>query len=188
MKARKDDLEGEFIDYLARLLPKPELVRLFREVVLDVWKQKEASNIAMAGGLKQRLEEITNKIEKLEEGYAYKTLAIDSETYTRLLDKLRQERLLVEMERRKTETDGYNIETLLQFAEHLLTNAAEMWLKADLGQRQRLQRALFPSGVTFLDGKFGTTLTCPLFNVLRQAEGESNKMASPRGFEPRFSP
>jgi hypothetical protein len=107
---------------------------------------------------------------------------------TAILSKLRQELLLAQMEQRKTESEGYDIEALLLFAEHLLTNAAEMWLKADLMQRQRLQWVLFPAGVTFQDGKFGTTLTCPLFNVLQQADGESDKLASPRGFEPRFSP
>lgn len=70
MKARKDALEGEFLNYLARLLPKPELIRLFREVVSMSGKQKAAANIATAGALPHQLEEITNKIETLEEDSA----------------------------------------------------------------------------------------------------------------------
>jgi DNA invertase Pin-like site-specific DNA recombinase len=184
VKARKDDLEGEFIDYLRNLLPKPELVRLFREVVLDVWKQKEAANLANAGALQEQVDGINQKIEQLEEAYVYRTRAIDSQTYTRLLDKLRQDLLLAHAEQRKTAADGFNIEALLSFAEHLLTNASEMWLKADLTQRQRLQDVLFPAGVTYLSGKFGTAVTCPLFNVFQHIEGENDKLASPRGFEP----
>jgi hypothetical protein len=105
-----------------------------------------------------------------------------------VLLKVRQDLLLAQVEQRKTEMDGFNIEALLSFAEHLLTNAAEMWLKADLGQRKSLQDVLFPAGITYRDGKFGTSVTCPLFNVLRQTECEIGQLASPRGFEPRFSP
>jgi hypothetical protein len=58
---------------------------------------------------------------------------------------------------------------VLQFAEHLITNAAEMWQKANLEQRQLLQQVLFPTGLTFQEGKFETATTCPLFNVLEHA-------------------
>ena len=58
---------------------------------------------------------------------------------------------------------------MLQFAEHLITNAAEMWQKANLEQRQLLQQVLFPTGLTFQEGKFETATTCPLFNVLEHA-------------------
>ena len=183
--ARKDEMENAFIDFLRKLVPKPELIRLFREVVLDVWKQKEATNLANAGAIQEQVDTLNLKIEQLEEAYIYKK-AIDGQTYRRQLDKLRQDLLLAQSAQRETEAAGFNIEAMLSFAEHMLTNAAEMWLKFDLSQRQRLQAVLFPDGVSFNDGEFGTTATSPLFNILQKTEGEIGCVASPRGFEPRY--
>ena len=81
-------------------------------------------------------------------------------------------------------SDGYDVETVLKFAEHLIANAAEMWQKADLDQRQQLQQVLFPAGISFQNGKFRTAITCALFNVLESAGGKRDQLASPRGFEP----
>src|SRR5439155_26939329 len=35
----KAELEARFVDYLGRLVPRPEYMALFREIVLDTWKQ-----------------------------------------------------------------------------------------------------------------------------------------------------
>ena len=56
---------------------------------------------------------------------------------------------------------------LLAFAEHLISNIGAIWLDANLDQRQRIQRAIFPEGLPFHGRAFGTGVTCLAFSDLR---------------------
>jgi site-specific DNA recombinase len=80
--------------------------------------------------------------------------------------------------------DELDVEGVLAFAEHLLLNAARMWAEASLDQKQRLQRVLFPQGVTYGEGGFGTTETSLVFTMLDAIAASKESEASPTGFEP----
>jgi hypothetical protein len=56
----------------------------------------------------------------------------------------------------------------LAFAEHVVTNAARLWIELGLEDRQRLQQALFPEGLSFDGEKFGTAVTCLAFKKLEK--------------------
>ena len=51
------------------------------------------------------------------------------------------------------------MEGALAFSEHLMMNAARLWLEASLEQKQRLQEVLFPNGLWFDGERFGTVVT-----------------------------
>jgi hypothetical protein len=53
-----------------------------------------------------------------------------------------------------TRLDELDVEAVLQFAEHVLLNAARLWTEFSLEQKQRFQKVLFPQGVRFSEGKF----------------------------------
>ncbi len=76
---------------------------------------------------------------------------------------------------------------MLNFAEHLILDAQRLWLEGSLDQRQRLQRALFPKGMSYAPGTgFGTTENCLFFKWLLAVPREDLVQASPTGF-PRHS-
>ena len=60
--------------------------------------------------------------------------------------------------------------------------------KDDLSTIARLQKALFPEGLTFFQETFGTTKTSLIFNLLEAQEVPKANMASPAGFEPALPP
>jgi len=70
----------------------------------------------------------------------------------------------------------------LAFAEHVVTNAARLWIELDLVQKQRLQQTLFPEGLRFVGEKFGTAATCLAFKKFDGSGGSNSGMASPPGF------
>ena len=76
------------------------------------------------------------------------------------------------------------VEGVLAFAEHVLLNAARLWMEFSLDQKQRLQQVLFPQGVSYRDGKFGTAETSQIFRLLYAGPTASEGEASPAGFEP----
>jgi hypothetical protein len=77
-----------------------------------------------------------------------------------------------------------DVEGLLAFAEHLLTNAARLWMELGLDQKQQLQQVLFPEGLQFDGETFGTAVTCLAFKQLDESGSARSDLASPAGFEP----
>jgi len=74
---------------------------------------------------------------------------IDATTYERQRDKLREDIALVRLELDDARLDEIDVEGLLAYAEHVLSNAASLWRTTTGEQRRRLQYALFPEGLRF---------------------------------------
>jgi hypothetical protein len=105
-------------------------------------------------------------------------------TYERQRDLLREQVALATLEADDAKSEEIDIDGLIGFAEFILSNAARLWSESSHEQRQRLQRALFPEGLRFKDGGFGTAVTCLAFTRLQPISGQENALASPTGFEP----
>src|SRR5262245_54782338 len=78
---------------------------------------------------------------------------IDQRTYEQQRDRLRQEITLIEVQLADVVTDHLDVEGVLAFAEHLLTNAARLRLGLKSDQKRQLQQTLFPEGLRS-DGDF----------------------------------
>ncbi len=65
---------------------------------------------------------------------------IDQSTCDRQRDKVREEIAIAQIELHDAGLDELDVEGILGFADHILTNAARLWLEASLDQKQRLQR------------------------------------------------
>ena len=175
------------MEFLERMQPEPQYLKLFSEIVLDVWKEKQAQNVTLNVSLKHHLEELNQRKERLEETFIYEK-TIDRETYQRQLDKLNEQIVLVEMQEREAKLEGYDVEAVLNFAQHVILNAARLWTEFSSDQKQRLQKALFPQGVTFVDGIYKTTETCLIFKLLQESEVEKTSLATLPGIEPGLPP
>lgn len=75
----KTDLENGFVEFLERLQPRPEYVKLFNEIVLDVWKERQVQNVTLNASLKHHIEDLNERMERLNETFIYQR-AIDRET------------------------------------------------------------------------------------------------------------
>lgn len=63
------------------------------------------------------------------------------------------------------------MEGLLNYATHVLVNAGTVWRDAEHEQRLRLQGFIYPEGLTWAEGRFGTVPTTFFFNALPAAAG-----------------
>ena len=164
---------------------KAEFMGLFRAVVLDVWKKRLALAGTVRDGMEARLAALQHREGQLDEAFVYEK-KIDSGTYERQRDRLREDIALCRIELEDARVEEIDVEGLLGFAEHVLSAASRLWLEASADGKQRLQRALFPEGLRFRDGRFGTAVTCLAFTQLAGVCGDESRMASPTGFEPVF--
>jgi DNA invertase Pin-like site-specific DNA recombinase len=123
--APKDELESRFSELLARLQPRPEYLKLFRAVVVDVWRNRQAEASRALSGKSARAAELRQRLEKLEEAFIY-AHAIDESTYRSQRDKLRAAVSAVEDEIDEARAEGLDVEGVLDFAESVLSNAAQL--------------------------------------------------------------
>lgn len=181
----KTDLEDGFVRYLDAMVPKPEYVRLFGEIVRDVWKQAEAGAAETRRRLQGKLDDLTGKKDQLVEAFVYRR-AIDESTYQREADRIGEEIALSKTALHDATLDELDVEGVLAFAQYVLTKPGRLWIEASLEQRQRFQKVLFPRGVTFApDGRFGTAETSMIFRLLQVVPDEKTREAPRRDLNHR---
>ena len=92
------------------------------------------------------------------------------------------------MQERDAKLEGYDVELVLAFAEHVILNAARLWTEFSSGQKQRLQKVLFPQGVSFAKGIYKTADMCLFFKLILKSEVEKTSLATLPGIEPGLPP
>ncbi len=187
VSVRKEVLERTFLAYLETLQPKPGYMRLFREVVLDVWQQRQQEGVLASVSLGQKVKKLKERVERLTEAFIYER-AIDRTIYENQKLKLEEELMLAEMESREAEAEECDVEGVLTFAEHVIVNAARLWTEFSVEQKQRFQRVLFPEGLRFDGRKYQTAVMCPVFGAIPHSEGEKSRLATLPGIEPGLPP
>lgn len=180
---RKENLERIFTEFLERMRPELKYVKLFNEILLDVWKEKQSQSVALMDSLNKQIEALNERKDRLEEKFIFEK-TIDQETYQRQLDKLKEQIVLAEMQERDAKIESYDVESVLNYAEHVMLNAARLWAESSSDQKQRLQKVLFPQGVKFANGVIGTAETCLFFKLLSSFDVQKSKMGWPTGLEP----
>ena len=187
VRVSKATLEAAFVDLLGKLRPRHEYIRLFRTVVLDVWSKRTASAREERERLERQVSAVRTKLDRISDLVADGTL--DARTYERQRDRLHQDLAVSESKLDETVTEQLDVEGVLGFAETVLTDASRLWEHTSPDNKRRLQRTLFPEGVTYEPGTAGglrTAVTCLAFNGLSDSQDAELSLVALRGFEPRF--
>ena len=178
-------MESAFVGLLASLAPAPGYMRLFNAIVLDVWKDHQRDAERLRTSLGRLVAEKRARLDRVDDAFLHER-SIDRANYERQRDQLREQVALAEIELSDAVAGHLDVEGILGFAEHLLTDVSRLWVEAPLDQKQRLQQVLFPEGLKFDGKEFGTVATCLAFKQLAESEGVKSSVASPTGFEPVF--
>jgi DNA invertase Pin-like site-specific DNA recombinase len=117
----KAKLEDSFIEFLRGLEPQRRYLKLFTEIVRDVWKEKQAQGQDLNANLKKQVQKLKARKEQLVEAFVYDK-AIDRPTYEQQNEALNNQIALAELEERNAKLDTYDVEEVLNFAEHTVTS------------------------------------------------------------------
>jgi site-specific DNA recombinase len=158
MAVRKADLEQAFVDLLDRTRPTEGWFRVLRATVLDEWHTAAADAAAATRRLERQLVELRARLSRVEDLFIHQQ-AIDRETYQAQRDHLREDIALAQLHLNAAATEDLSIHTILDDAEHVLRHSRILWLDASPDGRQRLQWALFPTGLAWTREGFGTAVT-----------------------------
>ena len=182
VKARLEDLHDGFVRLLQRLEPTAGVMRLFREIVLDVWKTRGEEARRARGTLQARVDRLLDRKNKLFDLRLDGKL--DEASFDEQLERLQDQIGELRLQLAEAQAEELDVEAMLDFAEYALRNAARLWQGFDVHQRMRFQRLLFPEGLTFDGDVFGTAKISPVFKLLEPSTSVKGSMASLRGFEP----
>jgi len=72
-------------------------------------------------------------------------------------------------------------ETVINFTANFLSDVGKLWERLDTDKRIKLQYAIFPKGVTYKDGEFGTNEISPSFNLIQHFAEEKSPLCEPDG-------
>lgn len=153
-RVSKSALEQIFYDSIKNIQPNKQFIRLFREVMLEVWKTKQSEAI-------KEVSRVDKEIQKLK---AFKGLlikknlegVITDEDYMKENERINAELAVREIERNEHRNDETDIDYLVSQAERLFENVSTLWFEAPYEHKLRFQTLLFPKGVIYKNGNIGT--------------------------------
>ena len=183
LRVKKQVLEDAFVDLLRDLQPTKKVVRLWREVVEDVWNQRNEEKTLHCSEAQEKVALLTARRERLldlalDDG-------IDRQLFQRKMKDLDIELAKAELMASTPVEAQEDLAPALDQAEHVLLHCASIWEAGEPPVRARFQDLAFPQGIPYhRDTGFGTALTMRIFSDLREIERGNTKMVPPTGFEP----
>ena len=178
----KEKLETEFMDYLRSVIPNEARLKLFREIVADVWetKKKEAGiDIKRTEAKIAKLEEDRGKtIDLLRRG------TLTEEEGRLELDKIREELEFANLEKSEMNDDKFNVRTAVDKCVEALKNSHKFWLNLEsVEQKQRFQKLIFPDGAIYENPGFRTTQMGLLFQLIPNTTSKKTSLVSRQSLE-----
>jgi hypothetical protein len=162
---KREKMHAKFLDFVATLTPRPELVKMFRETVERVWVERYREVNARLSKLQETVSDLRKRRARLYQAHIDDRIPTD--VFMELKAALDAETTEADCKLDSARIDEVKIDELLEFCEQVLCNVPTLWNECALEQKQRLQQVLFPQGVLY-DQKsgYGTPTTCLFFNML----------------------
>ncbi len=182
----KDRLEESFAKYLKRIKPNKDTINLFKAIMEDVYiaETKEQANAVKK--LQAKLEETNANRSKLLDLYIegkvkesdYK---LKSQEYSIKEQALKAEIITNEL-------PNNDFKDCLEYACNSINDIENLWKNSELDIKQRLQKLIFPKGITYDLEKFRTPEKSCLFTIIGALSAPNYKMVPPGEFESPSTP
>ena len=182
LNIRKQDLETSFYEYLKRVQPRQDVMDLFGQIILDVWKSRQSVQIKEGQRLDEELKKLREKQDRNDELMIQGIF--DEETYKRKSNEIKSEMLTTQMDLSDAKAEINDIEGCIQYCKYFISNIAELWLTSDHNLKQRFQILVFPQKIYYENKSFGTPVTALIFKYLHSKNCLQSYLVPPRGFEP----
>jgi site-specific DNA recombinase len=186
VKFSRDALHTAFHQLLYDLIPEMKFMALFEEIIIDVWRLKHAEREEMIVRLQHEKSKLEQRKQRLLDLMVDGTLTAPD--YEKQVKRVGTTLTALEKEVPDELASAQELQCLVEFAEWMLNRVAGIWQSASLANKQRIQNAFFPQGLEVSAEGFGTVPSPLFFGQYTPIPIESEKVASPRGFEPLLSP
>ena len=177
LNVRKDKLEEEFYQYLKTFQPEEEILKLFEEVVLDVWRTKNKESFLEVQRLEKELKESKKNRERIKELIIKKTF--NDKEYKEEIQKVNNDIMVIQIEINENKIDADDSESCINFCKYFICNVADLWQSAELNLKQRFQKLIFPEKLLYNKGRFRPTKIALIFKAF-DGKSSPNYCQAPR--------
>ncbi len=182
----KESFEQLFVEYLQQITPSFEFEKLFKSIVVDIWKNNYVRFNKKNDYVRKQvqfLEQERLKIFEFHRSGVYSDKEF-VEQKNILSQKIAEKELLL----RDTRVEEFNMEEALEYCFSFVRDTARTWLKLEKEPEKRLrfQKLIFEENIEFLESKFGTTKLTPIYRLYQSYLRDASCLVTPMGFEPMF--
>ncbi|MCK5116992.1 MAG: recombinase family protein [Candidatus Aegiribacteria sp.] len=179
---RKEILEAEYLNLLHRLKPEKGILKAFKSIAKDIWKEKTKNVRSEIAALRKHQTELQEKYDRLLDLYIDGRLT--ESDFDRKKSSLSTEIFKSRLSLERLYEHELTLDSFLEQGFALLENIDVMWLESSNKGKRQLQRALFPEGLSYSkDEGFETPTTSKAFNILEVLEIPEKQLVPPTGFE-----
>lgn len=162
----KHVIETDFMDFLKHIVPKYKLLVVFKESMVDLWKERSIqfqTEIKRHKTYLSLLEAKRKRIFEMREDGSY------------TIEEFQQRKTEVEVEIETSENalkshqiDDFDINKALTYMIDFIGSIAQKWPVLDPLWRRRFQKLLFPEGIPYFRNQgFGTVKTALIFEIIQ---------------------
>lgn len=178
----KNLIEPHFAEFLESIKWSINTTELVKEALLLNWESHRKSfekELRVLDKKKADIEQTMNKIVDKNLKGTY------TDVFTKSKLKEYEEKLVeVKLEAQKYISPDVMEKDLLEYATGFLMNICKTWQNLTIEHKHKLQKMLFPEGVTFLNGKFATIRKSHIVELNELVSVGNSTMVTPRGIEP----
>ncbi len=181
----RDEFEKVFMTYVNKFCFDDVKLKRLKELVKENLVKATFEQRKDAERLKKHISELTNK----QSGIIKKNLdgVISDNVLKQQLAMIENELFEANASLASMPNTETNYEEAIDFLEKYLKNPSEIWRKAKIGVKVKLQWFQFPSGLVFQNNFFGTTEMCCLFKTKDAISASQSTIVDPSGLEPLTS-
>lgn len=168
-------MHSQYLALLKKYQIDTDLRGLLKEQLLLTYEQLTEADITLTAARNQKIGELKQKLERVEERYAYGE--IKDEIFEKVGGKLRAEIEVLANEIENSKNKISNPSKFIDFALKICGNLSELWLSSEYYQKIRLQDLAFPGGILFdrKNDNYRTINVNSILELTHSFTGDSNK-------------
>ncbi len=174
----KETFEQLFIEYLDAINPDKRYEKLFKAVVLDIWKNNHKSIDDQNANIRREIATLEAERQKVFEFHrSGKYSDDDFLEQKRLVDnKIIQKRNLMQ----DKQEEEFEMNEALEHCFKYVRTTAKSWIDADYATKLRLQRMIFTGSVKYNGEKFGTPDLRLVYKINQHSRADKSSLVALR--------
>lgn len=174
----KETFEQLFVEYLDDISPSVKYEKLFKAVVLDIWKNNYKQIDEENAKIRREITFLEAERQKVFDFHRAGKYTDDDlmEQKKIVNDKITQKHALIQ-EKREEE---FEMEEMLEYCFSYVRTTAKSWIRADYAKKLRLQKLIFAGSVKYNDEKFRTPDLRLMYTINRHWCADKSSLVAPR--------
>ena len=175
---KREAIEGEFTEMLARVTPTPTLVNLAYSMFKNAWAQRLEQAQAFALGCKREADQIDKQVQKLLDRVVEASGTSVIQAYEKRIARMERQAMVLREKSQNADRPKQPFDELFELAMQFLASPSKLWASGKMEYRNLVLRLTFADRLSYCAKTgFRTPKTTFPFNVLGDLRETFQQMA-----------